>query len=241
MSEPPDQEPSYPPTTTRRLEWAWFTLAVLALIAVVWYAFTAKGQLNEMINQNRLAQGLAKVSADQAVAVRQSADAAVEATRAARTAMAAVEQTSTKIGEENRAWVALKDSRLELRAGRRPTVSATVSNSGKTPALNVVMRGGCGYGPVYSQERLPAPGEPLDPMVIPPQLDIVTPCLTRNPIDQATIDTIVNGTSAFVFAGNINYTDRFGGKPHSTRFCLFFDHTKNRMSFCSAPNSNYAD
>ena len=236
-----DHETSCPPTKPRRLEWAWFALGVLALIAVVWYAFTAKGQLNEMINQNRLAQGLAKVSADQAVAVKQSADAAAEATRAARSAMAAVEQTSTKISEENRAWVALKDSRLELRAGKRPTVSATVSNSGKTPALNVVMRGACGYGPVYSQERVPAPGEPLDPMVITPQLDIVTPCLTKNPIDQATIDTIANGTTAFVFAGSINYTDRFGGKLHSTRFCLFFDHAKNRMSFCSAPNSNYAD
>ena len=119
-----DHEASCPPTKYRRLEWAWFTLGVLALIAVVWYAFTAKGQLNEMINQNRLAQGLAKVSADQAVAVKQSADAAAEATRAARNAMAVVEQTSTKIAEENRAWVALKDSRLELRAGKRPTVSA---------------------------------------------------------------------------------------------------------------------
>ena len=239
----PDADPDITcePTKSRRLEWAWFGLGVLALLAVVWYAFTAKGQLNEMINQNRLAQGLAKVSAEQAVAVKQSSDVAAEATRVAKTALQAVEQTSAKIAEENRAWVALKDSRLELRAGKRPTVSATVSNSGKTPALNVVMRGSCGYGPIFSQEKTPAPGEPLDPMVIPPQLDIVTPCLTKNPIDQATIDTIVNGTTAFVFAGSINYTDRFGGKPHSTRFCLFFDHAKNRMSFCSTPNSNYAD
>ena len=225
----------------RRLDWAWFLLAVVALIAVVWYAYTARRQLDEMVKQNRISQGLAKLTADQAITSKQSADAAVEANRIARNAMQAVEQTSTKIAEENRAWVALKDSRLELGAGKRPSVSATVSNSGKTPALNVVMRGGCGYGPVYSQDRVPSPGDPLDPMVIPPQLDIVTPCVTKNPIDQATIDTIVNGTTAFIFAGTINYTDRFGGRLHLTRFCLFFDHAKNRMSFCSAPNSNYAD
>ena len=237
MSTDPSDSPGKSPV----LEWAWFALGVIALGAVVWYAFTAKGQLNEMIKQNQITQGMAKATVDQAIAVKQSADAATEATRVARSAMETVGHTSARIAEESRAWVALKDSRLELGAGKRPSVSATVSNSGKTPALNVIMRGGCGYGPVYSQEKLPAPGEPLDPMVIPPQLDIVTPCLTKNPIDQPTIDTIVDGTTAFIFAGTINYTDRFGGKPHFTRFCLFFDHIKNRMSFCGAPNSNYAD
>jgi hypothetical protein len=33
----------------------------------------------------------------------------------------------------------------------------------------------------------------------------------------------------------------FGGKSHLTKFCLFFDHTVDRMGFCNSPGSNYAD
>jgi hypothetical protein len=168
-------------------------------------------------------------------------DQVAEAREANRIARQAIGQALANLAEENRAWVATKDSRLDLSVGKQPSIIETLTNSGKTPALNVIVRGGCGYGPGYSQDHPPALGTPLPPRSILPNLDIAIPCVTNNPIPQTAIDAIRNGTVPFIYVGTISYTDRFGGKSHLTKFCLFFDHTVDRMGFCNSPGSNYAD
>src|SRR6266481_7880378 len=69
-------------------------------------------------------------------------DQVAAAREANRLASKAIDQTSALLAEENRAWVAPRDSRLELVVGKRPSIVTALANSGKTPALKVIFRGG---------------------------------------------------------------------------------------------------
>ena len=193
----------------------------------------------------KISDGHASAAKQSAAASEKFADAALKsaagATEANRIADLVMKQTARILADENRAWVAIKNSRLEpLVAGQRPTAWASVFNSGKTPAFRVIARGGCGYGLIYSQDRLPPLGGPVETAVIVPNVEVFLPCLTKEAIERNGIDGVQNGTVPFIFAGIVTYTDRFGGDLHFTKYCFFFDHETKALGFCTAPGSNEA-
>jgi hypothetical protein len=128
-----------------------------------------------------------------------------------------------------RAWLTVKSSTLAkpLAIGEAPTVIVQIVNSGRSPALKVLVSGA-----VFSRAKLrpedmaegaPPGRRPFSRMVIGPDTSTTVPMDSDEPITrQVQIDAIHAGLWRLYTKGFISYRDIFG-KARKSRFCFRSD------------------
>jgi hypothetical protein len=124
-----------------------------------------------------------------------------------------------------RAYVGLEKTNLvELHGPQGPRVELKVKNFGLTPALDVTLFSGLGFGPypinqledaILPNEVTYRPKYPLNPSNIISQFNVLNRQLTQPEIDATT-----KGSVAFYLIGRIDYKDTFD-RSHWYRFKMF--------------------
>lgn len=186
----------------------------------------------------------AKASLAQAEAAKQSVGAAQASAKAAERG-AQIAQESFYIGD--RPYITAKNAVLEkFEADIRPRVAVLFINTGKTPAIDLKI------GAVVSIARTPKPDMNLaerqtaSDLVYPSMPEgssIILPSGGEMPavaqglelLSKATVEEIKNGKMYLFVWGGAYYKDALG-KPHSLRFCQFYD--PNEEMFVACPTFN---
>jgi hypothetical protein len=171
----------------------------------------------------------------------------------AKQSKAALDASIQSARLDQRAWVGIsqisgpsftdaKGAQVYIREGVNDrVVSATVANSGKTPALKfqsrTAMRGQPAnsiFVPGYQVELGSGSGASFT--VIQPGGRAVLPSgRAMAPMPKAGIDGIVNGAITIYFYGELKYEDVYG-KPHATHFCMKLEPTLVDFRDCPAYN-----
>ena len=208
-----------------------FVVSVITCLAIVWYGWSALGQLKQM---------------------QQATKAATIAANAAQAQVVAA-QENTQL--EQRAWVGISAVRLlpnPLEPGKPITVEVGLRNTGRTPAINLVINGVV---------------EPTEPGTLPSftyrkqedvNLGILTPTpaghyfdvsysliATRSlstgeerPATPEVIERLQTGKIALYAHGRVSYTDIFGG-GHWITYCFLFHRDQVPGSdFVAVPGHN---
>ncbi len=205
-----------------------FLLGLATLIALVIYAITT---IFIYCATNRAATATEK-------AAKAAGDAANEAKRSRIQAEASLNATIAQSQLDQRAWVGAKAMELSVFAADKPiTGVALISNSGKTFALDTVIR--VWIHPFTKRvNQLPKPMlKEVSPMVIFPNQETLIFVSTPEAPQEADIAAIRDKKIILYLYGKITYLDVFR-KPHTTEFCGFFDGKKN---FTACTFGNTAD
>ena len=189
-------------------------VSVLTLLAIIWYGWTARGQLEQM---------------------REATEASTKAADAATEQVAASKQ-STQL--DQRAWISIAAVRMipnPPQPGKPITVEVGLKNTGKTPARNVVVAGVVEPGepgklPLFTyNERERVSLGVMAPTPSGHYFDVsyalvVTRRISTGEEAPATpeiIEQLESGKTTFYAHGRISYTDIFG-KSHWTTYCVLF-------------------
>jgi hypothetical protein len=230
-------------------EWGKFILESLTLIAVVWYACIASGQLKEMVKQYP--------------EVKESAEAAKSS---ADTASDTLKQSQRSFQIDQRPYL-IVDGAPEL-VGGRPTLSGNpveanvwIKNIGKTPAIKEQAWGSLSlYNPPASVDaKAPAMLAFLDQSFskleglrekelsnrfvsvvrqdVAPQARILSTFQTKTPLSGNDIGNIERGEAGLIYTVIIVYVDPFN-ETHETQFCQYFAGTDPTIwHICSERNT----
>ena len=190
------------------LDVATLVVSTITMGAVIYYAVVAAHQRDAMREQVKEMRLTNKLTQD------------------------AQQRTLEVVAAENRAWIGVKSSDLEIKIGKPAVANVQLINTGRTPALNVRARAGCVHGGNYSQTNVPPPGTAIGPIVILPNMQKEIPCVVDRQTTEADVAAFRNGTRQFIYAGTIEYTDRFGGAYVST-FCYFYHPKADSLIICN--------
>lgn len=238
--EPGNQAPNDRPSILKR----WiprrqtsFTGWLLVVITAT-YAFFSYHQWEAVRESNRLTVE----AINQAAAVAKSSEAStVESLRLTREGLRITRETDEV---SRRAWLTVKTASLAkpLAKGEAPIVLLEVVNSGKSPAVDVILAGS-----VFSRAVPPsqdAPREIAGPdssrTAVGPDAMITIPMTASEPIsEQEQIDAIRHGPWRLYARGVIAYHDALR-TPHKTTFCFRLksdDFDRGVMGACERGNT----
>jgi hypothetical protein len=210
----------------------------LLVVITATYAFFSYHQWEAVRESNRLTLE----AVNRAAAVAKSSDASTTASlKLTREGLRMTRETDEV---SRRAWLTVKTATLAkpLARGEAPVVLLEIINSGKSPALDVILAGS-----VFSRAALPlqdVPREIIGPdssrMAIGPDAMIIIPMTASEPIsEQEQIDAIRYGPWRLYARGVIAYLDALR-TPHKTTFCFRLkgdDFDRGVMGACERGNT----
>lgn len=140
---------------------------------------------------------------------------------------------------ENRAWVGVDGLiSFDFKASPNFSVPFDVTNTGKTPALDVTMRAtsksrpkGEKFTATYSAPYSETPSV----SVIQPQMHTILPTLP-GPVTTAQYDSVKDGPYILYVYGNITYKDIYK-HAHETDFCVMYYHGLTTPVTCGYYNT----
>ena len=220
------------------LTWSqWLNLVFTAVIAVaaVLYTISAFRQLDVLSKQSKALEGTLMETQE---IVRATKDGANAAMRSADAAEKAVEATINSIRLEQRAWVGVKHMRWrrEFKKGEKLEAVISVENTGRTPALDVIVKKGSGT--VYPTKKIlsrPVRGETAL-IVIAPNNSFASLRTVSEGLTETDIRLLKSGERSVYVYGTITYLDIFK-RTHKTGFCGFYtEDAFPALEFCRTMN-----
>jgi hypothetical protein len=178
----------------------------------------------------------ANAAKEQATALVHQAEAtqrqAVASERNAKIADAALSTTREFFKSEQRAWISLQQVTLPQLADGK-TITATIINTGKTPATDVefvakytFLPSVLGASPDYTIRT------PISTTVLAPG-GVASLSLPIEGLTESLLQLITGGTIRLYTYGRVRYRDVFNDTPeHTTLFCTFYNLTSKTLSNC---------
>lgn len=221
-------------------------VAVIAAFFVCAQWWVMRGELKEMKADSQATNTLAeaaKKQADKAETISSSLQKAVTDMDVANSnAKLSLNATIRQFQLEQRAWVGAVDlpRPKDLAAGKKPSLEAIVTNTGKTPALDVT-DSISGHAFLRGQAFVPIKTQPTINSVL--SVGVIQPgqqvSLWTSPTFQTLTKDKINGlrsegTILYVY-GEISYKDVFG-KVHHTHFCGFLRPDLTGFNACQSYN-----
>lgn len=210
---------------------AWIAFFALVLAA----AAGAAGWL--LWNQLAVMQDQSDTLQDLSEKVQKALDASRTQSETLATALQAIstraEANANAAGGE-RPWVGIERiSVAPLRANEKPSVSAVVRNTGRSPALNLAIV-------LNASTDENSGGEPQEcgdcpRAVLLPNAALNVDVGNERPSSPATADSILRGTKKLTVSGRIDYQD-LSGRSHKTFVCFTYRPQASAFSACPAGN-----
>jgi hypothetical protein len=206
----------------------WTDVAIVILTAGICYF--AYVQSREMVNTG--------IQTDKIIAADERLATAME--NSVKEASNSLKATIDQSHLDQRAWVGPIEATpvQDLKVGGRPIFGVVVTNSGKTPALNLqhmlrtdVYKKGATFRPTYPSPSIERSISVLQPGM---RITFVTNAV-EGPVTQANIDTLKSGAYVIKYYGRMSYDDVFGGH-HMTTFCLYIAPNLTGVSSCDSYN-----
>ena len=177
------------------------------------------------------------VQQDQRIA--DNAQKALEASN--KQSRAALDESIATSREDQRAWVGVVEFGIprNLATGQKPAFVAVATNTGKSPALNVVViitATPFRKGETFYPKTTPLAGKPAV-MVLQPGMRIsIATSLGDTPYTERNISDLKSGETIMFVYGEITYDDVFGRK-HRTHYCGRMDVDLSSFYGCQAYNN----
>jgi len=228
-------------------------IAILAAIFTAWQGYEAH---EARVDADRAADHARQDAKEAATQARKDAqlgmqlqlDAArtsqVQAERSAKAAEASASVATLSLHISERAYVDVDAGATSTpKAGEKLGFRAYITNSGRTPALDVVARFRSGITPASDTAEhaysiafgASIPVTYTSKGIISPGGKIQSIWQTDEPLTEAVVDALTNNQlRLFVFA-DVTYKDEFR-RSHETRFCGFYDPTKHMLLHCDNLN-----
>jgi hypothetical protein len=170
--------------------------------------------------------------------VQKSFDSSRDQSEALRTAIQAI---PSRRGGDERAWVGIDSLSIgPLRSSEPLSVAATIRNSGRSPALDVVISLNSkimpnnGEGPAQRPQCTDCPRLVL----LPNAARNITADTSEGRLTAASLDRITSGLDNITLSGRIDYRDADGG-AHKTLACFIYQPRISAFSAC--PTGNHLD
>ena len=204
-------------------------------------AVAAGNQATKMSNMSEAADQIRNASENMVTQEQRIADNADKAMRENSRQSAAVLRESTEASHlDQRAWVgaiAFPEPKT-LDVGQKATFGAELTNTGKTPALNIQSKM-MAWPFLKSVEFMPhwepAPGKPSITVLQPGMHITLWTGPQSAPGTEIAISRLKSGEEIFYVYGETTYDDIFG-KHHHTHFCGFLQPDLKNFSSCSSYN-----
>lgn len=239
------QEIAKPTRVFWGLRWSeWLMLAFTGVIAAsaftytmvaIWQLEVIGEQVDVMSKQSKALEGTLIETQEIVKATKDGANAAM---RSANAAEKAVEATINSIRLEQRAWVGVKRMtwKGELKKGEKLEAVILVENTGRTPALDVIVKKGSGtLYPTKKLLSLPVRGE-MVMIVIAPNNRFPSLRTISEGLSEADIRLLKSGERPVYVYGTITYLDIFK-RTHKTGFCGFYNEDAfPGLEFCRTMN-----
>jgi hypothetical protein len=155
--------------------------------------------------------------------------------------LTAVQAISSRKGGDERAWVGIDSLSIgPLRSSEPLSVVATIRNSGRSPALDVVISLNTkivlkdGDGPA---QRPPCTGCTRSVLLPNGSLNVAADT-TEGRLTASSLDRITSGLDNITVSGRIDYRDADGG-AHQTLACFIYQPRASAFSAC--PTGNHLD
>lgn len=155
----------------------------------------------------------------------------------------ALEATITQNQLDQRAWVAVRGTRIvTLAAGKPIQIDLDLFNAGKTFAVDTIYTGTIvsHYGPLDIAQYAQSSGRPQarsspSVAILVPSINATASGYTDQALNEATVEAIKNGAEYLYIFGEVNYKDVFR-QQHFTRFCNWYVPIEKAFHQCNQYN-----
>jgi len=207
---------------------------VIALSSVMQFA-TALLQWNEMSNSGKQTEKIVNADDRLAGANERFATAMEASLGQAQKSLSAIVLTARL---DQRAWLSFEDVYGSARVGSPGVISAVVKNTGKTPAINVLIQYFVKNIKSGDKIEFTYRGIQSEPSrgLLPPNADfhiVMNP--TLGPLVAEEMNRIRSGEKRVYFYGRATYDDIFS-RHHWVTFCSFLSPDGGAMVYCSEYN-----
>jgi hypothetical protein len=235
-----------------RREWREYFLTAAAVLAALFAAWQGYEAHKVRIDADRAAEQARQDTKNAAAEARKDAKAAMQlqldaaraseaqADRSAKAAEASASVAMLSLHISERAYVDV-DAGLTstLKAGEKLGFQAIVSNSGRTPGLDVVTKARSGFAPasdIAEHAHSVAFGASIPVTytskgIISPGGKLQTTWQTQEPLTQVVVDGLTNHQITLYVFADVTYKDVFH-RSHETKFCAFFDPATHTLLRC---------
>lgn len=218
---------SYKKQTAEKPHWVAYVEACCAVLLVLitgTYTYYAAGQLHKMKRSTDAAERAA-------IAAKSAADTATQSMRLEQRAWVGPAEVAPAAYDEN-------GHKVYIKVGEKPRFSFMLSNSGKTPALNLTFkitnhfyRSTETFVPYYEEPKTNTTVGTLFPGVRMKLDTLETPGVA----ERAQVSALSKGEYIDYIYGEVSYEDVFG-QPHKTSFCTYVDKTLTQLFSCATYN-----
>ena len=196
---------------------------VLILIYATQAHYMGK-QLDEMRSGSGDTKRLAQAAVDQAIAAKDSAEAA-------KTTIQVIQENMRL---EQRAWVGVKSISITpppWKAEQKLEATITVENTGRTPALEVrIIKRYGSRTPTKAELSKPVP-EPINVLAVAPTNFFYSSITLSEKLSESELQFLASGKPYYVY-GYVTYRDIFSTTIRETLFCGYYIDGARGLQFC---------
>jgi hypothetical protein len=196
---------------------------VLILIYATQAHYMGK-QLDEMRSGSGDTKRLAQAAVDQAIAAKDSAEAA-------KTTIQVIQENMRL---EQRAWVGVKSIRITpppWKAEQKLEATVTVENTGRTPALEVRIIKRYGPRPPSKTELSKPVAGPIQVIAVAPTNSFDSTITLSEKLSEPELQLLASGKPYYVY-GTVTYRDIFTTTIRETLFCGYYIDGFRGLQFC---------